>query len=455
MTTPATVEVLSATDAEGAQQRAAGAIRVRGLGPGDRVAFCLPSSSALLCAVLGALRTGVVPVLVHATLTEGERAELLADARPGLTITGIDQLAELDAGPPIRLECYPRSRPMHYTSGTTGRSKGVWSGIWDAATAEAAFSDEAALWAFGPDDVHLVCSPMHHSVSIRFAAGTLLRGGTVVILSRFDAEVARDALDGRYGPVPTTTFMAPSALARLLAAASPEHGRFDHLRLLVHAGSPCPPALKREAMARVRPGAVWEFYGSTEGQFTVCSPEEWTGRPGTVGRARPGRSLSVDGDGTIWCTPPAFARFEYWRDEEKTARAWRHGAFTVGDLGRIDDDGYLFIDGRRDDLIISGGVNVYPAEVEAVIGEVPGVAEAAVFGLPDERWGERVCVAVVPSGPPGTVPVDALVDAVRERCRQRLAGYKRPKQYLVLDALPRTSTGKVTRGSIPGLVDHG
>jgi long-chain acyl-CoA synthetase len=341
---------------------------------------------------------------------------------------------------------------MHYTSGTTGRAKGVWSGLWDAATSEAAFTDEADLWAFGPGDVHLVCSPMYHSVSIRFAAGTLLRGGTCIILSRFDADVARHALLGRHGPVPTTTFMAPSALARLLADGPAPSGRFDSLRLLVHAGSPCPAPLKRRAMGRVGPGVLWEFYGSTEGQFTVCPPDEWDARPGTVGRARPGRSLSVDDDGTIWCRPPEFARFAYWGDEAKTASAWRDGRFTVGDLGRLDADGYLYLDGRRDDLIISGGVNVYPAEVEAVLGEVDGVSEVAVFGSPDDRWGERVCAAVVPATPLSPASIRTLIAEVGGHASTRLAGYKRPKQYVVLAALPRTATGKVQRSLIPGLV---
>ena len=454
MTAPTTVEVLAAADAEPAQRRAAGALRAAGLGPGDRVAFALHSSAGLLCAVLGALRSGVVPVLLNATLTNEERRVLLADAEPALVVTDADALAALGDGPPVDLARFPLLRPMHYTSGTTGRSKGVWAGPWDPATAEAAFLDEADLWSFGPDDVHLVCSPMYHSVSIRFAGGTLLRGGTVVILGRFEPGVAHRALSGGYGPVPTTTFMAPSSLARLLTAtADPVPARFDHLRLLVHAGSPCPPAVKRQAMERVGPRVLWEFYGSTEGQFTVCSPEEWSARPGTVGRARTGRTLSVDADGTIWCRPPDFARFEYWHDPAKTDRAWRHGAFTVGDLGRLDDDGYLFIDGRRDDLIISGGVNVYPAEVEAVLADLPGVAEVAVFALDDDRWGQRVCAALVPtaSGADG----HRLEAAARALAAERLAGYKRPKQYVVIDALPRTATGKVRRRSIPELLPPG
>jgi long-chain acyl-CoA synthetase len=160
----------------------------------------------------------------------------------------------------------------------------------------------------------------------------------------------------------------------------------------------------------------------------------------------------VDADGTVWCRPPAFARFSYWRDESATAAAWRDGSFTVGDLGRLDEDGYLTLDGRRDDLVITGGVNVYPAEVEAALAEVPGVAELAVFGLDDERWGQRVCVAVVPvpgaSGP-------EVIAALEARAVERLAGYKRPKQYTTIGALPRTATGKVRRLDLPAALGLG
>ncbi len=458
MTGGVTVEVVTAAEAEPAQRRAAGTLLAAGLGPGDRVAFCLPSSTALLCAVLGALRVGVVPVLLNTTLLDAERDLLVDDARPGAVVADPGALAALDDGPEADLAPYPLARPMHYTSGTTGRSKGVWSGLWSATEAAAAFDDEAGLWSFGPDDVHLVCSPMYHSVSVRFAGGTLLSGGTCVVLSRFDGEVAREVLTGGRGVTPTTTFMAPAALGRLLAAVEGTGTRFDHLRLLVHAGSACPPSLKRSALARVGPGVLWEFYGSTEGQFTVCSPEEWSARPGTVGRARPGRVLSVDDEGTIWCRPPGFARFSYWGDDAKTAAAWQDGSFTVGDLGRLDDDGYLFIDGRRDDLIISGGVNVYPAEVEAALAGVAGVAEIAVFGVDDDRWGQRVCAAVVASHPArdeggaagGEPP---LVAALRGQAETHLAAYKRPKEYVVVDALPRTATGKVQRNLVHCLMD--
>jgi long-chain acyl-CoA synthetase len=443
------VELLTAEEAEVRQRRAAGALAASGLGPGDRVAFCLPSSARLLCAVLGALRSGVVPVLLNATLVPSEREALVADARPSLIITDVAGLAALDGGPPMDLSPYPRARPMHYTSGTTGRAKGVWTGLWDEHTAAAAFADEAELWDFGPSDVHLVCSPMYHSVSVRFAAGTLLSGGTCVILGRFDAAAALHALSGGAGVVPTTAFMAPAALQRLLALGEDLPRRFESLRLLAHAGSPCPPAVKRAALDRVGSGVLWEFYGSTEGQFTACSSAEWLDRPGTVGRARAGRRLTVDDDGTVWCHAPEFARFVYWDDEAKTAAAWRDGSFTVGDIGRLDADGYLYLDGRRDDLIISGGVNVYPAEVEAALAEVPGVAEVAVFGVPDATWGERVCAAVVAE------VGDFDVGLLRSHAESHLAPYKRPKEYVVTRSLPRTATGKLQRRLVPGALGFG
>ena len=440
------VEVLTAADAELTQARMAGALVASGLSAGDRVAFCLPSSGRLLCAVLGALRVGIVPVLVNATLLDEERDVLIADAQTALAILDGDALEALDTGSPTELAPHPLARPMYFTSGTTGRAKGVWSGVWDEDAATAALADEANQWGFGPDDVHLVCSPMYHSVSIRFAGGTLLAGGSCVILSHFDAETAAEALAGTFGPVPTTTFLAPSALTRLLALGDNGPERFAQLRLVVHAGSPCPPALKRAAFDVVGSDVLWEFYGATEGQFTVCSPTEWLERPGTVGRARRGRTLAVDDDGTVWCRPPAFSQFAYWGDEDKTSAAWRDGWFTVGDLGRLDADGYLYLDGRRDDLIITGGVNVYPAEVEAALSDVEGVEEVAVFGLADERWGQQVCAAVVTTA---DGDADVVVDALRRHAVDHLAGYKRPKRYEVVEGLPRTATGKVRRLELP------
>jgi long-chain acyl-CoA synthetase len=147
----------------------------------------------------------------------------------------------------------------------------------------------------------------------------------------------------------------------------------------------------------------------------------------------------------IWCTAPSYAGWEYWRDPDATSRAWQGDAFTVGDLGTLDADGYLWIDGRREDLIITGGVNVYPAEVEAALSAAPGVVQVAVFGIVDERWGQRVCAAVVGPARPHEVAAFA---------RATLAAFKCPKDIFVLDELPHTSTGKVRRLDLPALVDQ-
>jgi long-chain acyl-CoA synthetase len=323
---------------------------------------------------------------------------------------------------------------MHFTSGTTGRPKGVWSGLLSEAEAAALLAEETDLWSFGAGDRNLVVSPLYHSAPLRFAAATLLGGGDVVVLPRFDAAAVASVVQELR---PTTAFLVPAHLQRLFALG--DLPPLDSFRLVLHAGAPCPEPLKRRAIDAFGADVLWEFYGSTEGQFTVCSSDEWAARPGTVGRARPGRTLSVDDDGTIWCEVPSHARFEYWRAPEKTAAAWRGSAFTVGDLGRLDGDGYLWLDGRRDDLIITGGVNVYPQEVEQALVGLEGLDDVAVFGVADERWGQKVCAAVVGSVEP---------DAVLARARERLAPYKVPKEVVRVDELPRTGTGKVRRGRL-------
>lgn len=437
------VERLTAAVADERQRRVAGGLRAAGVAPGDRVAMVARPGTAVLVCVLGALRTGIVPVMIHSGLLAHERAAILADAEPALVVDDAT-LARLAEGSPVELAPWPLARPMHYTSGTTGVPKGVYSGILDEDEARLLFEDEADLWSFDASDVHLVCSPLHHSVSIRFAGGTLLRGGTVLVPERFDAvEAARLIADER----PNTTFVVPAHLQRLFALE--DLPNLSGFRLVAHAGAPCPAPLKHRAIEAFGPEAVWEFCGATEGQFTVCSAPEWLDRPGSVGRARPGRSLSVDPDGTIWCEAPSFGRFSYWRDPAKTAAAWRPatpgswGAFSVGDLGRLDDGGYLYLDGRRDDLVITGGVNVYPAEVEQTLAQAPGVEQVAVFGVADERWGQRVCAAVVGS----------VVPAELDRyARGHLAAHKRPKTTYLLDELPHTPTGKLKRSALPAAV---
>jgi long-chain acyl-CoA synthetase len=327
---------------------------------------------------------------------------------------------------------------MHVTSGTTGRPKGVWSGLLAPQDAEALVAEERDLWGFNAADVNLLLSPLHHSAPLRFAIGTVLAGGQIDVPGPFDAAAITSAIQQKR---PTTMFCVPAHLQRLFAHWD-EVGRPDlsSFRLVAHAGAPCPEHIKRRLIEDFPPTSTWEFYGSTEGQFTACHSEDWLQRPGTLGRARPGRTMTADADGTLWCTVPEYARFEYFGAPEKTASAWRETpdgpAFTVGDLGRIDDEGYVYLDGRRVDLIITGGVNVYPAEVEQVLERVAGVFEIAVFGRADADWGQRVCAAYA-----GTVSEDDL----RAFARDHLAPAKRPKDYLRVAALPRTATGKVLR----------
>ena len=412
-----------------------------GLREGDRVALLVPATLTYVETVLALLARGVVPIPLDPRLTEHERRPLLEDLRPHRVVTDEDDLADLlrthrPDGPVTTW--LPRARPMHCTSGTTGRPKGVWSGVLDETAARALLAEEREQWGFAPDDVNLVLSPLYHSAPLRFAMGTLLAGGRVVTPGPFDPVTATAAiLEHR----PTTVFCVPAHLQRLFAhwdeAGTPDLSCF---RLLAHAGAPCPVAVKQRLLATFPPGTTWEFYGSTEGLFTACRSEEWQQRPGTVGRARPGRTLHTDDDGTIWCTVPDHARFTYFDAPDKTRAAWRETsegpAFTVGDLGRLDDDGYLHLDGRREDLVITGGVNVYPLEVETTARECPGVDDVAVFGVPDPRWGQAVTAAYV-----GTTDEAALV----AWCRERLAPPKRPKTWVRVTDLPRTLTGKVRR----------
>jgi acyl-CoA synthetase (AMP-forming)/AMP-acid ligase II len=330
---------------------------------------------------------------------------------------------------------------MHYSSGTTGTPKGVWSGVLTPGQAEGLWGTEIALWECTESDTSLVHGPLAHSGPLRFALYTLLAGGDVLLPGWFDAERhARAIAEQR----PTTAFVVPSHMQRLLElpgglAPSP-------YRMLVHAGAACPPMVKQAIHDWAGAENVCEFYGSTEGQFTTMPGTEWGARPGSVGRARADREIRVI-DGVIWCAAPEYGYFEYWREPEKTANAWQdidgRRWFTVGDLGRLDDEGYLYIDGRRDDLIISGGMNVYPAEIEAEILRFDGVTDVAVFGVADEQWGQRVCAAVV-----GDVDTEALTTWLRTD----LAGYKRPKQVYCMDELPRTASGKVQRLRVAGLL---
>ena len=416
------------------QSRVAGSLARRGLRTGDRVALSLQGSTTYLSVVLGALRSGIVPVPLDPRLTVYERDRILADVDPALVIEDQGELEELTDGPVGHLAPAPLARPMHMTSGTTGKPKGVWTGILAPAHAAALVAEERQLWGFRASDVNLVISPIYHSAPLRFAMGTLLAGGSVAVMEHFDAAEFATAVGLVH---PTTMFCVPAHLQRLFAWLDESGQDFDasSFRLVAHAGAPCPEPTRLRAHDLFGVDAVWEFYGSTEGQFTACPATAWQSHRGTLGRARPGRVMSADDDGLLWCEVPPHGRFQYWRDPEKTAAAWRGPTFTVGDLGRVED-GYVYLDARREDLIISGGVNVYPAEVESALADAVGLSDLAVFARADDRWGQKVCAAYV-----GEVSVEALKSLAEER----LSPPKRPKEYVQVKELPRTATGKVRR----------
>ena len=433
--------VVTAATSEAAQRRVARGLAERGLSEGDRLVLSLSGSSEYVSVVLGATRSGVVPVPLDPRLTAYERDAIVADVEPALVVETQDALEALLDGPQGEIDRWPRCRPMHFTSGTTGRPKGVWSGLLPPAHAESLVREERELWNLREDDLDLVVSPIYHSAPLRFAMGTLLAGGSVAVLPRFEPEAFVEAVHALH---PTSMFCVPAHLQRLFAWLDETGATLDpsSFRLVAHAGAPCPEPVRRRAHETFGRSVVWEFYGSTEGQFTACPAPLWEQHPGTLGPARPGRVVTADEDGQLWCSVPPWARFEYWRDPEKTAKAWKNTpdgpAFTVGDLGRVEN-GLVWLDARRTDLIISGGVNVYPAEVEAALEDAPGLLDVAVFGRLDEAWGQRVCAAYV-----GDVDEQVLRDLASER----LAPPKRPKEYERVESLPRTPTGKVRRTAL-------
>ena len=444
---------LTATQARQGASWVAARLLHMGVVSGDRIAIAPHNEkdidqaqrqqSSIIMSVWGALSIGVIPVMVNPDLSERERDYILLDSLPSIVFDTTESLVALcshfeESHP---LPSYPLGRPMHYTSGTTGKPKGVWSGVLTPQAAAGLWETEIAMWDCSSRDTSLVHGPLTHSGPLRFALYTLLAGGDVLLPGWFDAELHAVAIAEHR---PSIAFVVPSHMQRLFErsgglAESP-------YRMLVHAGAACPPVLKQAIHDWAGAENVWEFYGSTEGQFTTMPGMQWDLWPGSVGKARPERELRII-DGTIWCAPPEYGYFEYWGDPEKTAAAWRvidgRRWFTVGDLGRLNDQGYLYIEGRREDLIITGGMNVYPAELEAEILAFDGVHDVAVFGVTDERWGQKVCAAVV-----GNADLD--LNALSTRLRQDLAGYKQPKEFFVVDQLPRTASGKIQRLKVAG-----
>lgn len=457
--------VLSFSELDDRHCRIAGLLTDANVGVGDRIAVLAANRREYLEVSIGALRFGVVPVPINALLRRDEIAYILENSGARILFTDRDEgippnleklvlfgpsyedaLSKVD---PVEIGEHALTRPMHYTSGTTGRPKGVFVPVADGVEAARRSRAFRALWGISDKDRHLVCSPLGHSAPHRFALRTLEAGGVVILQPKFDAHEVLSVIQKERI---TSTFMVPTHLERVLPLGVGGKRRFDlsSMRLLAHAGAPIREETKLSTI-RLFPGpSVWEFYGSTEGPATRISAAEWLVKRGSVGPAGAGAEIRVLNEareplhpgevGQIWVQDPSAERFRYWNDPVKTASAWHEDAYSVGDLGWLDPDGYLFLTGRHDDTIISGGVNVYPQEVELVLLEHPEVAEAVVYGAPSEEWGQEVRAQVVLESRATLDP-----EELRLWLRARVASYKCPRAIEVLDSLERTATGKLQR----------
>jgi long-chain acyl-CoA synthetase len=337
---------------------------------------------------------------------------------------------------------------MAYTSGTTGRPKGVAIGEDDFRRRAAGVAAGGERWGLGPDDVHLAVGPLYHSGPAYWGHMHLALGATVVVMRKWDAEGALALIERERV---TSTHMVPANFQRILALPPETRARYDlsSLKLVLHAAAPCPVPLKRAFMDFVGAEKVWEYYGASEGGGTVISPQEWLAHPGSVGKPFPGNEFVILDDdgrplptgevGTVW-VKPAGSSFEYHNDAQKTAASHRDGFFSVGDAGYLDADGYLFLADRKSDMVITGGVNVYPREIEECLLGHDEIVDCAVLGLPDDEWGE-VLYAIVQPAPGSALAADGVVAHVREH----LADYKRPRVVELVEELPRDPNGKVRK----------
>lgn len=455
-----------------------------GLEPGDGIAMLMDNRPEFLEIAFACRRAGLyyTPLSVH--LRPQEVAYMMADAAakavivsPALADLATAMLRDGATGDvprfatgeglagyasfeqalaafraPAPLPERPVGREFLYSSGTTGLPKGIKRPLLPFASREAPEWDMTwkALYGFDADTVYLSPAPLYHAAPHAYVRRTIMEGGTAVVMAKFEPLRALELIE-RFRV--THSQWVPTMFVRLLALPEDARTRFDvsSLRCAIHAAAPCPVGVKQRMMTWWGP-VLWEYYAGSEGVGnTVASPADWMARPGTVGRPVNGVRLHIcDEDGAE--LPPrevgriffeGAPRFAYHNAPEKTAAAYdARGWATLGDLGWVDEDGWLFLSDRRADLILTGGVNVYPAEVEAVLVQQPGVAEAAVVGVPNEDLGEQVHAVIVPRDGTDTA---ALREALDARCREHLAGPKRPRSYEFAGELPRSEAGKLLR----------
>jgi long-chain acyl-CoA synthetase len=476
---------LSFSELAGCAHQVVHGLRARGLQAGDILAYALPNDVDILVWQLAAHEGGfqsialnpalraaeIERVIQHSGATAvvlhtdyAERVVTLDGENPGsmtlrVAVGGdlpgfLSQSNLVDGQPTTEPSDRQLGVPISYSSGTTGQPKAVIRSALARKIDPTAAANANKLFAhafqFRPlTGVHLVSAGMHHGGCQGFYFGALHVGQALAILDKFDAEKTLATIDRHKV---TTGYMVPTQFVRLLRLPQEVKDRYDHssLEVVVHSAAPCPLEVKRQMLQWWGP-VIWETYGGMEGAATIAKPHRWLEKPGTVGRSVKGMTVRILDDegnelprnevGGVYLEPDDGVSFSYKDDPELTASVTRGHAFTLGDVGYVDEDGYLFICDRAKDIIISGGVNIYPAEVEGVLTAHPAVADVAVLGVPDAEWGEQVkaIVELVDGAQPG----DELTDELIAYCQEHLAHYKCPRTVDFRDHLPRTDTGKI------------
>jgi long-chain acyl-CoA synthetase len=457
-------------------------LRGHGVAERDHVALVMDNRPEFLEIAFGAQRAGSFWTPVNWHLTEEEAAYVVDDcgarvlfaAEPTAALAGriaartpalaaaytaggsapgvADYAAARDAAPAEQPDDEVEGTYFFYSSGTTGTPKGIKPNhaFPPFGTGLAIDHVLASSFGFGPDSVYLCPAPLYHAAPIGWSLGTIRNGGTVVVMEKFDPLECLRAIE-RHGI--THVQFVPTHFVRMLKLPEEQRAAFDlsSLQVVVHAAAPCPVEVKRQIIDWFGP-KVMEFYAGSEGSgMTVITSQDWLTHPGSVGKAALGTLHVVDEEGAE--LPPGEVgtvyfegggSFEYHNDPEKTATAFNdRGWATLGDLGSVDEEGYLYLADRRTDLIISGGVNVYPAEIEDALVLHPAVADVAVIGVPDDEMGQSVRAVVQPAH--GVAPGPELADALLAHSREKLAGFKRPRSIVFVDELPRLPTGKLLR----------
>ena len=400
-----------------------------------------------LLNALGEVIAGDITLLSVPTPPEIEGTYRIDPSLRGLPRSAEDFESWMNRQKPYDGPKLPQPQSMIYTSGTTGQPKGVRRDAPTAAQVAAAEAMRARVYGLRPGVRALLPGPLYHSAPNVFALRAGRLGGALVLMPRFDAEgllrlVQEQAID--------SIFMVPTMFVRLLKLPAAVRERYDvsSLRHIVHAAAPCPPDVKQAMMKWWGP-VIHEYYGSTEsGAVTYAAPEDALKKPGTVGQILEGALLRILDDagnilprgtiGEIYSRSTGSPDFSYHNKPEKRIEIERDGFITSGDVGYIDEDGYVFISDRKRDMVISGGVNIYPAEIEAALHALPGVHDCAVFGIPDDEFGEALMAVIEPQA---GASIDA--DAIRAQLRATLADYKIPRHIELRAGLPREDSGKI------------